>query len=290
MPGTVGKFMTSETKKIPGAKATLYHSAPSWEGERTAAIGDFQCESAEAGALLLEQICSELQQLSVQRVLGPMNGDTWHNYRLVSQSDGSAPFLMEPQSKPQDINAFQLAGFETVAHYFSAKAKLADAIGPAPSPIAGVEISSWDGSEPEAHFAEVYQLSIQAFANNLFYQEISQQAFLAMYLPYVPLLKSELIFMARDAHTNELVGYLFGIPNYGAGANIDTVILKTYASLRAGVGHLLAHEFHRRALESGFEQVIHALIQDDNNSADRSRKHGAEVFRRYLLLGKHLHA
>ncbi|MEZ5869830.1 MAG: hypothetical protein R3D46_15985 [Defluviimonas denitrificans] len=74
---------------------------------------------------------------------------------------------MEPQSRPADLAAFEAAGFTRIARYFSACAALRDAIGPAPDPLEGIEIGNWDGTAPEAHFAEVHALSTRAFAGNL---------------------------------------------------------------------------------------------------------------------------
>lgn len=148
-------------------------------------------------------------------------------------------------------------------------------------------VKPWDGENPEALFAQVYDLSVAAFANNAFYKPISQEAFLAMYLPLVPVMKKDLIFFARDA-SDTLVGFLFGIPNYSEGAAPQSVILKTYASLHKGAGHMLANAFHEAAKAQGFKTAIHALIHDDNLSALRSAAEGAEIFRRYGLFGKRL--
>jgi hypothetical protein len=280
--------MRKELRETKGAQAAIYHGGPTWEDATTATIGDFNCDSAEEGRTLLRDICAELLEAGVDRVIGPMNGDTWHSYRLVLESDGSSPFLMEPQSGRIDLEAFESAGFDQIARYFSARAPTEEAIGPAPGPLAGIEIANWDGSAPEDHFGEVHALSTQAFAKNAFYQPIRLEEFLTLYMPFVTMLKPELIFTARDAKSGELVGYLFGIPDYGSGPAPDTVILKTYASLRPGLGHHLAHKFHMRSLEMNFPSVIHALIHDDNRSADRSRRHGGEIFRRYALMGRRL--
>jgi hypothetical protein len=278
--------MTPETRKSDGAKAVIHRDAPDWTGRRSAAIGGFRCESAEAGAALLEAIARDLAAEGVQALIGPMDGDTWHSYRLVTESDGSAPFLMEPSSAPRDLAAFEAAGFAPISHYFSARARVADALGAAPPEDASLVIRPWDGADPEAHFARVHDLSTRAFAGNPFYRPIGLAPFLALYMPFVPMLRPELILMAEEAGTGALQGFLFGIPNYQEGPGTSSVILKTYASLRPGGGHALAHAFHLAAHAAGFETVIHALIHDDNRSAERSRRHGAEVFRRYALMGR----
>ena len=83
-----------------------------------------------------------------------------------------------------------------------------------------------------------------------------------------------------------LVGFLFGYPSRAEGPR--TVVLKTYASARRGVGHLLADSFHRIGRSLGFGDVIHALMHVDNASRRRSAMHAGTVFRRYALMGRRL--
>jgi len=280
--------VTDDDRSTPGAHARIYHTGPTWDGHPAAAIGKIRFETAGAGAALLQDITAELHAEGVSRLLGPMDGDTWHSYRLVSESDGSPPFLMEPVSAPHDLHAFQQAGFDPVGHYFSARARLEQTIGTAPAPNPDIVIRPWDGADPEAHFTAIHELSMTAFRDNAFYTPIDRETFLAMYMPFVPMLRKELVFMARARADDRLLGFLFGIPDYAQGPQTQTVILKTYASLHPGVGRLLAHAFHGAARDLGFTWVIHALIHDANRSAARSRMHGATVFRRYVLMGRRL--
>lgn len=278
--------MTTEPISSPGAKLKLYRDAPSWHGLRTAAVGSFSCDSADAGTALLADACNRLAAEGFAAVLGPLDGNTWAKYRLVIESDGSRPFLMEPTSAPHDLDAFTAAGFTEAARYFSARVALAD-VPPGPSTPEGITISAWDGTAAEARFTEVHALSCTAFSGNAFYTPVALEPFLAQYMPYVPVLRPELLLFARDT-AGDLVGFLFGIPNYGAGNPPDTVVLKTYASLRSGVGGALAARFHDTARALGFATAIHALIHDDNTSAERSRINRASVFRRYALMGRRL--
>jgi hypothetical protein len=153
--------------------------------------------------------------------------------------------------------------------------------------MTGLQVEQWDGADPEELFQQVYGLSIAAFEKNAFYKPVLLDIFLQMYMPVVPVMKKELIFFARDPQ-GRLAGFLFGIPNYNEGPTPKSVILKTYASLQKGAGHLLTHAFHKTARELGFETAIHALIHDDNLSAARSEAEGAEIFRRYALYGLRL--
>ena len=273
-----------QTFRAEGAKITVYADGPLWEGEPTATFGGFSCKTAEAGAAVLAEAIAFVRGQGFRRVLGPMDGDTWHSYRFVTETDGSPAFLLEPGHVALGPDLFKAAGFTQISSYFSARVPLIETALTVPPDTAEFRIEAWDGTNPEGLFAQVFDLSTRAFAGNAFYKPIGRDDFLAMYMPLVPMLKRELIFFARRPD-GSLAGFLFGTPNYGEGPTPKSVILKTYASLARGAGQHLAYAFHRAAQAAGYDTAIHALIHDDNLSALRSAAEGADVFRRYGLFG-----
>jgi hypothetical protein len=276
-----------ELMECEGAKAFVYRDAPSWEGAQTAAVGRFSCQTAESGRALLEQTVGRLRVEGFGATIGPMDGDTWHSYRLVWESDGSPPFAMEPTSGPHDKQAFLASGFAPISEYVSARALLADAVGePAPA-VPGVTIATWDGQNAARLVESMFEMSLAAFARNRFFKPIGHDAFLELYRPVMPLVDPRLVLFAYDSN-GRLVGFLFGLPDRLQGASPTTAILKTYASRAHGVGRMLADHFHRRALDLGFREVVHALMQVDNASLARSGMHEARIFRRYALVGARL--
>ena len=281
--------MTHHSFRAEGARITLWLDGPLWEGCATATVGSFACKTPKAGTDVLAQAIAHARSHGLRRIIGPMDGDTWHSYRFVTQTDGSPAFLLEPGDNPVGVAVFQAAGFTQIGGYFSARVPLDRTALVAPPPTADFAVETWDGTNPEGLFDQVLDLSTQAFAGNAFYKPIMREAFLAMYLPMVPLLQPGLIFFARRAD-GTLAGFLFGTPNYAEGPKPRSVILKTYASLSRGAGAHLAHAFHKAAAAAGFETAIHALIHDDNLSGLRSAAEGADVFRRYGLFGLRLDA
>jgi hypothetical protein len=271
-----------------GARCLLYRDAPSWQGCKTAAIGGFRCESPASGAALLEQAAELLRSEGFEALLGPMEGDTWHSYRLVTESDGSPPFLLEPVGGTHDLAAFAASGFAPVSAYVSTRARLDDAIGAA-APVGrnDATVAAWDGRDAEALIEKLFDMSTASFSDRPFFKKIGKSAFLKLYEPVLPLLDPRLVLFARD-RAGGLVGFLFGFADRLEGDQPHTVILKTYASARHGVGHLLADTFHRTARDLGLADVIHALMHVDNLSLDRSRQHSARIFRRYALMGRRL--
>lgn len=279
--------MTPTIFRADGAKVTVYLDGPDWNGRPAATVGGFTCKTPQAGALVLEQAVAYIRESGQHQILGPMDGDTWHSYRLVTQSDDSPAFLMEPASAPVARDVLLGAGFMQISRYFSARVPLAQTAKNQPPPTAEFTIEQWDGQNAERLFEQVYDLSTRAFSKNAFYKPISRKDFLAMYMPMVPMLRPDLIFFARKPD-HSLAGFLFGTPNYAEGPKPDSAILKTYASLEKGAGQHLAFAFHTAAAAAGFTHAIHALIHDDNLSALRSATEGADIFRRYGLFGLQL--
>lgn len=270
--------------KTDDASVSLYPDAPDWDGLPSAALANFRAKDAASADAVLTQALDWAKAQNIPRLLAPMEGDTWHSYRFVTESDGSPAFLMEPQNPDLAPEAFARAGFRKIAGYFSARVPLAQMVQSAPEDSADFQIDQWDGTDATALFTQVHAMSLQAFSKNAFYKPIALQAFLDMYLPIVPMLRPELIHFARKPD-GELAGFVFGIPNYAEGMQPKSAILKTYASLTRGAGRHLSYAFHQAALTAGYQDAIHALIHDDNLSALRSATEGAKVFRRYALFG-----
>jgi hypothetical protein len=260
----------------------LWPDAPPWDGLRTAAVGRVPVASAGEAAALYERAFALLREGGYEAVIGPMDGDTWHAYRHVIESDGSEPFLMEPAPDPAGLAAMRAAGFEVIETYSSSRSPLAPPASPAT--MDGVTVAPWDGEDRDRLLADIHELSCEAFSRNPFYKPLDREGFDLLYRPLVPMLDRRLVLFARDAGGN-LLGFVFGFPDLG---HAGTCVLKTYASRRRGIGRVLVDAFNASASEAGFTQVIHALMHDANESLDRSGRQGAAVFRRYAMLGRRL--
>lgn len=276
-----------ETVEVQDATAILYRDAPSWDAVKTAAIGDFRFPSVAAGSRLLAETATRLRKEGFKALLAPMSGDTWHSYRVVTQSDGSGPFAMEPTSGDYDLAALETSGFSEIERYVSTRARLQDTIGAVATEVDGVTIAPWDGADAEHFIHTLFDMSSKTFSQNRFFKPISRDSFLALYRPIIPLIDKDHVLFAHGEE-GQMIGFLFGIPNLMDTSGKPSVILKSYASGRRGVGHLLADFYHRRTLDMGFSTVIHALMHEDNVSLERSARHGAEIFRRYALMGRKL--
>jgi hypothetical protein len=279
--------MTStEPMTIPGASLAIFREAPTLHGMRTAALGSFECDTAERGAKLIHDAMARLKAEGFGAVLGPMDGNTWGRHRLVVETDGSRPFMLEPQNPLHHVQAFEQSGLKIVSRWISAL-RPSDIPPSTSPPPPGISLRNFDLSRAEDELARIHALSLERFASNHFYNPITEKAFLDSYRPILPAVDPELVLLAEN-EASELKAFLFALPNYSEGPKPQAVILKTYASQVKGGGSMLANAFHERARNRGFANVIHALMHETNLSAQHSDKTGGEVFRRYALWGGRL--
>lgn len=269
-----------------GASLGIFREAPSLDGLPTAALGSFTCETAEAGVGLIREAMARLKTEGFGAVLGPMDGNTWGKHRLVIESDGRPPFLMEPVNPPHYVDAFERAGLKIVSRWASAErpSNVQTSRSAAPD---GMRLRDFDPARAEEELARIHALSLRQFASNQFYVPISLEAFLASYRPVLKAIVPELVLLAED-EGGRLKGFLFALPDFAEGPKPATAVLKTYASEIKGGGSMLANAFHRRANKLGFNSVIHALMHETNLSAQHSGNTGGKVFRRYALWGGRL--
>ncbi len=272
------------------------HGAPG----RSGLVGHYDALAAEAGVSLLRAAREELAAAGVERVLGPMNGSTWRRYRLALPSEPGDPtfdppvFLGEPQNPIDYPSHFEQAGFARAARYESRiePAVRADAAalgeGHARLAAAGIRIRALDPARFEEEIRALFDLSRDAFANNLYYTPITFEEFRAMYGAIRPLLDPSLVILAEEA-SGRLMGYLFSYPDplSDRGAGPARAVAKTVAvspaARRVGLGAAMLDTLCAAAARRGIGSMIHALMHVDNASMRMSARHESRIFRRYAL-------
>lgn len=264
-------------------------------------IGHYAAADASAGVALLEHACRELATRTCTLAIGPLDGNTFRHYRLLTERtvDGRThpPFFLEPD-QPDDWPAhFTASGFAPLAHYFSALAELAPG-DPRTATLAeqvaahGVRIRPVEMAHFEAELQRIFQVVTQSFADNFLYAPIAAAEFVAQYEPIRPLVEPALVLIAEQNETP--VGFLFALPDLAQarrGEPIDTVIIKTVGVVPAlggiGLGGLLVALVQEQAFRLGYRYAIHALMYEDNLSRKISARY-ARPIRRYTLFARPL--
>ena len=271
---------------------------PSLHGNQVGIIGHYAARDTAIGGRLLQYCCRELAARGCSLAVGPMDGNTWRRYRLITERGHEPVFFLEPDNPDDWPDHFLALGFRPVARYFSA---VTDDLGyeePRVEQLArrmtaeGIRIRPLDPCAAEDDLRRIYAIAQVSFRNNFLYTPIPESEFLEQYRPLLSRIRPELVLLAE--RQGEPVGFIFAVPDLkqaGRGRAIDTVIVKTLAVLpeRAhhGLGSLLLAECHATARRLGYTRAIHALIHEQNVSRNISR-HYAHLFRRYALFAKPL--
>lgn len=279
------------------ARCSLWwNQVPTLDSERIGCVGHFSAEDPEAGLAVLNAATDILQRRGCTVAVGPMNGNTWRAYRLVTDCGTEPPFFMEPENPHFWPGVFEAAGFASLANYTSSMVRNLDREDPRFSRTLdrltshGIHIRNLENFEEDLR--KIYEVSIVGFTRNFLYTPLSEAAFLAQYLPYREKILSPFVFLAEQ--DGKPVGYLFAIPDYAEalrGLPIKTLVGKTLAILPgrmfAGLGVVLVEMLHKRAKAAGFAQVVHALQNETNQVRNLSDAFG-EVIRKYTLFSRSL--
>jgi GNAT superfamily N-acetyltransferase len=279
-----------------GQLSLWWSEAPPLPGERVGAVGHFGAADEAAARALLDAAVARLRAEGCTLAVGPLDGNTWRRYRLVTETGGAPPFLLEPTNPRSWPRWWAQAGFSAVARYGSAAFDLAD-LEPGPgraaeAALAGEEVTfrTLQADRFETELARIHQASRAAFRAALLYTPLPEAAFLEQYRALRPLVRPDLVQLAERG--DELLGFVFAVPDAlerERGVPATTVVAKTIAVRPEWAGRRLGTALitraHEAARAAGYRRVIHALFHLDSPSRRLGGDRGRPL-RRYALLGR----
>jgi GNAT superfamily N-acetyltransferase len=285
----------------PVARCSLWWRAtPTYQDRRVGLIGHYGADSPAAAAELLGLACRQLATVGCAMAVGPMDGSTWHNYRLVIERGREPGFFLEPSNPEEWPHHFTGNGFTVLAQYSSTILPDLGETRPWREPrlavvaaAQGIRIRSLQLDQFESELQQVYAIALASFQDNLLYAHIAEPDFNALYYPIKPYLQPDLILFAEKE--GQAIGFIFALPDLQQaqrGEDVDTVILKTVAvhpdHQTAGLGSLLVARCQEIASDLGYRRAIHALMHERNASRKISRRNETQLIRRYALFARKL--
>jgi len=278
------------------ARVSLWwKNSPPLEDHKIGCIGHFAAAESVSAQEVLNAACRQLTNQGCTLAVGPIDGSTWRRYRFLTSRGEEPQFLMEPDNPDDWPTYWTKTGFEVLASYFSALNKNLTFEDPkvmrAGKRLAeqGIQLRNLDLENYHRDLQAIYDLSLDAFVGNLLYTPLPETEFFAEYETIQSRIRPELVLLAEM--DNQLVGYLFAIPDWLRGPETDTVIIKTVAILPhrkvSGLGAWLVANAQIAARELGYTRVIHALMHENNVSRRLSARY-AKPFRSYTLFKKQL--
>lgn len=283
----------------------LWHNRPDYNGRKTSYIGNVNIyeKYRKDEEQLFNKVFEELKKEGIEIIIGPLNGTTWNTYRYVTEKGSRRQFLLEPWNEDYSVSLFEKLDFKHLAGYISTVMEGMNSDGRKNlnkkieklkkfDYYEDIRVESAENKDLLTVLNKVYDLTVEAFKNNFLYSELEREIFLKMYLSYEDKIIKKFFKMLylRD----ELIGYVFGIPDYtelGYKGKIDTVILKTIAISPEyngkGMGYILINSLIEEAEKEGYENVIYALMHESNVSKNIGLLLG-NMLRKYTLFIKEL--
>ena len=284
---------------IEKGSATCYYSnTPEVDGKHIGAIGELKIDSNEVGLELLNR-CEEIfREKGISKIVAPMNGNTWKQYRTIKQTSDEPPFLMENVSPIEFNEIFETAGYYETGTYTSTKGKIEnyynDEVLDEIDRIIqneGITIRTLDKNNGVEDLRKIYNVSVESFARNPFYTPIDEIDYLEQYTSYLDKVDEDFILLAEK--DGKEIGFLFAIPNLiemQTMGKIDSLILKTIAVLpeyeNLGLGNAMTRIIARKAIDKGYKNWIFAFMYKDNTSQKLAQRNGTHTIREYALYGK----
>ena len=283
----------------------LWHNRPDYNGRKTSYIGNVNIyeKYRKDEEQLFNKVFEELKKEGIETIIGPLNGTTWNTYRYVTEKGNGRPFLLEPWNEDYSVSLFEKLGFKHLARYISTVMEGMNSDGRKNlnkkieklkkfDYYEDIRVESAENKDLLTVLNKVYDLTVEAFKNNFLYSELEREIFLKMYMSYEDKIIKKFFKMLYLG--DELIGYVFGIPNYtelGYKGKIDTIILKTIAVSPEyngkGMGYILINSLIEEAEKEGYENVIYALMHESNVSKNIGLLLG-NMLRKYTLFIKEL--
>lgn len=283
-------FVLLAESKVVGRFALYDNSKVKIGVERTILLGSYECvNDIEVSQELLKLAKEKAAELGASKMVGPMEGSSWNNYRFTVSDEPF--FFTEMIHKPYYPTQFLESGFEVLKTYSSTLnlkvevdvdrfLEFEKRIRDKKLVIRNVNLKDF-----ESELTKIAVFSNAAFKSNYLFSEYTSESFVEKYLPVKQFIVEDLFSLVEDEQ-GELQGFLFCIPNYFDKSN-KSFVVKSMAILPkrelAGLGVFLGERIHKKALGLGYSEAIHAYMIDDNMSVGLSNRFHAKPYKKHHL-------
>ena len=283
----------------PESRCSLWwRNTPMAGDQRVGVIGHYAGGGDDTAAALLEHACRELQARGCNLAVGPMDGNTWNDYRFVTDFGDEPRFWLEPSNPPEWPRQFVRNNFQPLSEYFSALNPRLDYRDRGLDKVdqrlhgAGVRMRPISEQSFDDDLRHIFGVARIAFRSNLLYSEPNESEFIKQSRPLQRFAPLELSWIA-ERH-GRAVGFLFAVPDLLEEARLgrsNTAIIKTLAVVPArayaGLGLSMLAQVQEHAFHLGYSRAIHAFMRDVGSMRRLSGRY-ARPMRRYTLFAKAL--
>ncbi len=299
---------SNENKVIARCNASMQTSS-----DTVGTIGHFESfDTPDTVKPMLLMAIDHLQKLGAKRIIGPMNGDTWHPYRCNTGPFDHPPFIKEPWNPSYYPGLWEYSGFCKCESYDSYLLNDPDyAIKKqekfySRSIKQGYTFSMVTARNYGRIIPLLYALSCRIFSRNPLYTPVSETEFRRMYARARPLLTKGLSWLAYPPDSSDPVGFIFCYPDYSDALRAmkgkssivakltfllkkreaKQICVKTLGVIpekqRTGLTAALTYLAYLNAVKLGYHRAVLSLMHSSNDS-HRFGGESDQLFRSYSL-------
>lgn len=251
--------------------------------ENIAMIGMMRCEDKSISSLLLKTAVEKLREIGSFKIVAPIDRDTWSDYRVKERSLLKNPFYGEPNNPSWMCEVFIENGFDIGYRYISTLDPLINKEIPS---VDELNIRRLDEFNLDKELNKIYDISVEAFRDNLFYGDIKKEIFIDNYRKMYEILKPDVLIAE---YKGEEVGFLIGYSGRECKEE-KTYVFKTIAVKKDFRGLKIAgamvSTLGNVLYNLGYRFVIGGLIYSENISYKLIKKYGGKIVSEYSLYQK----
>jgi hypothetical protein len=255
-------------------------------GKSIGMISHFEAvDSIQYSNALFRDGISWLRSNGCKKIIGPIDGDTWHSYRLNLGPYEKSPFILEPYNPAYYEALWKDAGFRTIEEYSSKFVPDINRVKDSYSDSFQDFIKDGYTFRPlelknfKKEIEILYTLTVSIFNQNKFYSEISLDEYVALYEKLSTIIKEDDIQFVLASNKKE-VGFLFTL------SQLNVLNLKTMGVLgeyrKKGMAKALIYQAYDIASNKGICSANMCLMHKDNPSQKLDASTGV-TFRNYAL-------
>ena len=288
-------YVLKVSKKVVGRFALYHNPKVVIDTKKTISIGSYECiDDTEISRKLLQLAKAKAKEFGGSKLIGPMEGSTWKNYRFtVSNEPHFFTEMIHKLYYPQHFLASEFEVLKTYSSTLNSNIKVdEDRLLKFEERIKdqNIVIRTINLKKFKSELTKIANFSNHTFKANYLFSKFTAESFVEKYLPIQNLIREDLIYLVEDTKS-QLQGFLFCIPNY-FDKEKQSIIVKSMAILPkrelAGLGIYLGEIMYKKALELGYTKAIHAYMIDENKSIGLSNRFNAKKYKEHHLYICHL--
>jgi hypothetical protein len=281
-------WVCEENSRIVG-RVSIFNNSMIKETRNALIFGAFESQNASTSHSLLNQILKYATNQMASEIIGPINGNTWNDYRL--NLNGETPnFPGEPYNPKRYVEDFERFGFQKLKTYssstdfdlFETHEILEQQLNSFQKK--GITFRGVNEGSLKEDIKHVLNISKTAFKANFLYSDPEIETTRKKYIGLLSSIPHNFITIAED--NGQPIAFMFAYPN-PLDRPHESIVIKTVARVPGtnyqGIGQLLVGLTTQKARFHGFKKVIHALMPDDSHSNVISLGHSGNTDRTYAL-------